>query len=181
MCMEKTPWEKAVEFHGHSCPGLAIGFRAAEAALQILGPARDVNEEIVAIAENDSCAVDAIQTVLGCTVGKGNLILRNTGKNVYTIGRRKDGKTIRISFKFAMTAAARPDMPREERLHHILHSDITEIFEIKEVNVNLPQKAAVFTSVKCSQCGEGVMEPKARMREGNIVCPDCFDDYSRGW
>ncbi len=181
MCMEKTPWEKTVEFHGHACPGLAIGFRASEAALQVLGQARDSNEEMVAIVENDSCAVDAIQSVLGCTVGKGNLILRNTGKNVYTIGRRKDGKTVRLSYKFAMTAAARPDEAREDRLRRILQSDVRELFEIKEIKTDLPSKAAVFTTVRCSHCGEGVMEPKARLREGRVVCPDCFEDYSRGW
>lgn len=27
--MEKEIWEKAVAFHGHACPGLAIGVRAA--------------------------------------------------------------------------------------------------------------------------------------------------------
>ena len=25
-------WKKCVEFHGHECPGLAIGYRAAMAA-----------------------------------------------------------------------------------------------------------------------------------------------------
>ena len=28
LIMTKTDWEKAVEFHGHACPGLAIGFKA---------------------------------------------------------------------------------------------------------------------------------------------------------
>ncbi|MBV5307454.1 MAG: formylmethanofuran dehydrogenase, partial [Desulfobulbaceae bacterium] len=28
----KNDWERCVEFHGHSCPGLAIGYRACEAA-----------------------------------------------------------------------------------------------------------------------------------------------------
>lgn len=30
--------EKARVFHGHMCPGLAVGIRAAEIALQKIGP-----------------------------------------------------------------------------------------------------------------------------------------------
>ena len=40
------------EFHGHMCPGLAIGIRAAEIALeQICKHAKD--EEVVAVVETD--------------------------------------------------------------------------------------------------------------------------------
>ena len=35
--MDQILWEKCVAFHGHSCPGLAIGARAAEIALELLG------------------------------------------------------------------------------------------------------------------------------------------------
>ncbi|MBW2580124.1 MAG: formylmethanofuran dehydrogenase, partial [Deltaproteobacteria bacterium] len=30
--------QKTVAFHGHMCPGLAIGIRAAEVALRDIGP-----------------------------------------------------------------------------------------------------------------------------------------------
>ncbi|GAB4436776.1 MAG: hypothetical protein Kow0031_18570 [Anaerolineae bacterium] len=44
--------QRAAEFHGHMCPGLAIGLRAAEIALREIGPhAQD--EEIVAVVETD--------------------------------------------------------------------------------------------------------------------------------
>jgi hypothetical protein len=59
---------QTVAFHGHWCPGLAIGIRAAEWALQEMGRATD--EEIVAVVETDMCGVDAIQFLIGCTFGK---------------------------------------------------------------------------------------------------------------
>lgn len=31
MCMIQNDWNRCVEFHGHSCPGLAIGYRTCEA------------------------------------------------------------------------------------------------------------------------------------------------------
>ena len=87
--------QKTVAFHGHMCPGLAIGIRAAEVALQDIGPhAHD--EEVVAVVETDMCGVDAIQSLTGCTFGKGNLIHLDYGKNAFTFYRRSDGKGIRL-------------------------------------------------------------------------------------
>jgi formylmethanofuran dehydrogenase subunit E len=66
--------DKVVAFHGHLCPGLLIGYRAAKAARQALGlaaPSQD--EELVAVVENNSCSVDAFQVLLSTTFGKGNL------------------------------------------------------------------------------------------------------------
>lgn len=180
MCTEKTPWEQAVEFHGHACPGLAIGFKATQAALEYLGAVRDKDEEIVAVVENDSCAIDAIQSVLSCTAGKGNLIFRNNGKQVYTIGRRSDGKAVRIALKFNVMSPVAGET-REERIQRILHSDVNDLFDTRDVDLELPKKAQIFKSVQCSQCGEGVMEIKARLRDGKIVCPACQEEYTRGW
>jgi len=94
--MEKL-WERVIEFHGHECPGLAIGFKAALAAKEYLGCGDSEDEEIVCISENDACGVDAIQALLKCTVGKGNLIIRLTGKSVYHFYNRTNGKSIRLS------------------------------------------------------------------------------------
>lgn len=180
MCMEKTPWETAVEFHGHACPGLALGFKAAEAALGALKQDRDVDEEMIAIVENDSCAIDAIQSVLSCTAGKGNMVFRNTGKQVFTIGSRKDGQAVRVALKLNAMSMQNGET-REERIQRILHTNPADLFEVKEVSIDLPKKAVIFKTVQCSKCGEGVMESKAHLAEGNTVCPDCFTEYTRGW
>ena len=99
MCREKTDWEKAMEFHGHICIGLALGYRAAKAGLEGLEARRSPDEEIVVIAETDNCGLDAVQVVTGCTMGKGNLIYRDYGKNAYTFGCRNSGKAVRILVK----------------------------------------------------------------------------------
>src|SRR5512147_2395515 len=90
----------AIQFHGHLCPGLALGYRVAKAALRELGADRPQDEELVAVVENDSCAADAIQFVTGCTFGKGNLVFRDYGKHVYTFYNRRNGKGVRISADF---------------------------------------------------------------------------------
>jgi formylmethanofuran dehydrogenase subunit E len=88
---------EAIQFHGHLCPGLALGYRVAKAALRELGAERPGDEELVAVVENDSCAVDAIQFITGCTFGKGNFLFRDYGKHVYTFHNRRSGKGVRIS------------------------------------------------------------------------------------
>src|SRR5512142_1422997 len=91
---------EAIQFHGHLCPGLALGYRVAKAALRELGADRPQDEELVAVVENDSCAADAVQFITGCTFGKGNFIFRDYGKHVYTIYNRRTGKCVRISEDF---------------------------------------------------------------------------------
>ena len=70
--MNRELWDKCVGFHGHECPGLAIGFRACEAAVEKLGVSFSKDEEVVCITENNACGVDAVQLITGCTFGKGN-------------------------------------------------------------------------------------------------------------
>ena len=52
-------YEDIVGFHGHSCPGLALGYRVSLCCLREFKE-RAEDEELVAIVENNSCAVDAL-------------------------------------------------------------------------------------------------------------------------
>ena len=90
-------FKKAAEFHGHICPGLAMGYRVAKYAKEHYPRSQD--EELVCIAENKSCSVDAVQSLLGCTAGKGNLILIDNGKQVFTFYSRDQDKALRIYFQ----------------------------------------------------------------------------------
>ena len=95
MIDEKT-LERVVDFHGHMCPGLAMGVQAAQIALREIG-AHAKDEEVVAVVETDMCGVDAIQFLTGCTFGKGNLVHCDWGKNVCSFYRRSDGRAVRIA------------------------------------------------------------------------------------
>ena len=169
-------WKKAAEFHGHICPGLAIGFRACEAAIKRLSIDFSSDEEIVCITENDACGVDAIQAILGCTAGKGNLIFKDRGKQAFTFFRRDTNQGIRIVFK-----GFNENRSREENLQYILDAPLDEIFEYKEPKDKLPQNARIFRSLKCENCGEKTAEHRIRILDGKFLCLDCYEDYSRGW
>lgn len=196
------PFSDVVKFHGHYCPGVTLGYCASKIALQELCAGRDVDEQLVAIVENDACGIDAIQAVTGCTLGKGNLIYRDYGKHVYTFINRVTGDAVRVSLKDqkpdgddpqrALQARIRegrasPDdrqalkKLRMEAIERMLTDPPEKYFDVKRVGVEIPEKARLFGSVKCSKCGEMVAESRARVQGGNFVCIPCFDEYTRGW
>ena len=97
--LETELFNKCLDFHGHLCPGLSIGYQAAMAAMDWLETRRAEDEEIVAIVENDACGCDAIQVITGCTFGKGNFVYRDYGKMAFTFFSRQSGKGVRIARK----------------------------------------------------------------------------------
>ena len=198
MCDISALWEKTVEFHGHACPGLAMGFRAAELALDALGCDRSIDEELVAVVENNACGVDALQMLTGCTFGKGNLYFRDLGKTVYTIARRKDSKAVRVAVRYGSTfdpefkaikkRAASASATHQDKVHYqealkkrikSILSAGPELFDIKEIVLEIPRTASIYQTLQCSECGEGVMEPRARIKDGRIVCMPCEGERSR--
>ena len=104
-----TNWETCVQFHGHACGGLTIGYKAACYAAELLELSFSGDEQVVCIAENDACGVDAIQALLGCSIGKGNLLFHMRGKQAFSFYNRATGKSVRLVLR------PRPEgMTREE-------------------------------------------------------------------
>ncbi|MFA7352652.1 MAG: FmdE family protein, partial [Dehalococcoidales bacterium] len=170
-------WEKAVAFHGHECPGLAIGFKACEAAFEKMGIGISDDEQIVCITENDACGVDAVQALLSCTMGKGNLIYRGTGKQAFSFYNRTDGKKLRVCLK----VSRKDDVDRTKWKEYLLGAPVDEIFSFSEPKIVPPEKARLFQTLVCEVCGEGAPEHKMRIQNGKTVCLDCFETYDRGW
>jgi len=175
---ERASLDNVVRFHGHLCPGLLIGYRAALAALDLLGIDRAADEELVCIAETEACGLDAVQVVTGCTAGKGNLILRDWGKQVFTFGRRSDGRSVRLALRYEATHeaddAALPVAERHQRnIERLQTLPVETLFDVRWLAGPLPEPARVFRTVRCASCGEGVMEARARLRDGQVICPEC--------
>ncbi len=168
-----TSYEKLVRFHGHSCVGLAIGYRAALIALKN-GFKRAKDEEVLAIVENDSCSVDAIQFFLGCTFGKGNLFFRDYGKQVFTIVDRKTKRAIRIALRPGVLDFK--NKTRDEIMRDILRLPDDELFKIDVFFMEegeIPHEAEIRPSAVCSGCGEPVMESKTLRIGEKVYCIPC--------
>lgn len=187
--------QQTINFHGHSCPGLAFGIRASELIMARFGRALD--EEVVAVVETDMCAVDAIQFLTGCTFGKGNLIHLDYGKNAFTFYRRQDGKGIRIVTRGNIFPEEGDELvalqkkmikegltPEEQerlkelmalRTKRIMGAKLDELFEIKPATDPVPKKARILESVICQACGEMTMESRTRRLFGQTLCMPCFE------
>ena len=180
-------------FHGHICPGLALGYAAAKAGSGRLGVGASEDEEVVAIVENDSCAVDAIQYLLGCTFGKGNFIFRDWGKQVYTFIDRKTGRAVRVSFrgpmpgheerralKSKLDSGHGTDEDREawhalrnETVRDLVCADPESLFDVTDVEMEMPPLARIVGTQACESCGEATVIERLVERQGRLICRGC--------
>jgi formylmethanofuran dehydrogenase subunit E len=166
--------QEVVAFHGHLCPGLLIGYRAAKAAAAALQVGASEDEELLVIAENRSCSVDAFQSLLSTTLGKGNLRLRDYGKQVFTVADRASGRAVRVALR-SPGADAR-GMSREERVEHLLSAETAELFYVNQVEMVLPALAEIVPTVRCARCEEGVMSTRTVESAGRVYCLPCAVD-----
>ena len=171
---KKTLWEKAAAFHGHVCGGLTIGYKAALYAIDLLELTFSDDEQVVCISENDACGVDAIQVILGCSIGKGNLLFHMTGKQAFSFYNRTSGKSVRLMLK------RKPDsMTREESFAYYQNLDPKEMFDIMDAKITLPEPARIFDSYVCDCCGETAGANWIRLQGDKKVCIDCYTKYNR--
>lgn len=191
-------FDEVTEFHGHECPGSAIGYKVAIIASEILNINFSKDEEIIAIVENDSCAVDSIQVVLGCTFGKGNLIFNDYGKGVYTIINRNTNKSVRLAVKPSFDPTKiNPkfkELKEKEREgviikkegeelesitrdigNYIINMPSDEIFTIKEINGLVPEKANIYKSITCNNCRELTAEHRIKNHQNKNLCIPCYE------
>lgn len=174
MCKPLTPWEKCVSFHGHECGGLTIGYKAAQYAIELLSLSFSEDENVVCIAENDACGVDAIQVMLGCSVGKGNLLFHMRGKQAFSFYERGTGKSVRLVLK------PQPDgLSREERFKTMQETEPSALFDVKEATIKLPEAARIFSSHTCSHCGESTADNWIKVVGDKHLCLDCYEGYDR--
>ncbi|MEE4359354.1 MAG: FmdE family protein [Desulfococcaceae bacterium] len=193
--MNSEEFKKCENFHGHVCPGLAMGFRAAKAAMDYLKEKRSEDEEVVAIVETDACSADAVQVLTGCTFGKGNFIYRDYGKMALTLLSRNSGKGVRVSLKpgafqpdeehrsliqkVIRNEADETERRRFQELHlrrtcDLLESPLENLFYIAETRTELPAKARIEASEHCARCGEPTMPAKMETLAGQKICRGCL-------
>ena len=142
-------WEKCVDFHGHHCGGLRIGYAAAEYAMKLL-------------------------QMLGCSIGKGNLLFHMTGKQAFSFYHRPSGKSVRLVLK------PKPlNMTPEESKGYYFDRTCEELFEVKPTRIPLPTPAKIFDSYYCGCCGEKTGANWIRIAGGKKLCLDCYESYDR--
>jgi formylmethanofuran dehydrogenase subunit E len=165
--IEKDLIDKTIAFHGHSCPGLAIGIRAAELALKRLSCAE--GKDLVAVVETDMCGVDAIQFLTGCTFGKGNLIHRDYGKMAFSFYDRSRDVGFRVLLRPDTSGDLGPELRslmrkvedgaaneeeqtrlknlRERLQERYMNMDLEEMFFVTEAPFPVPKPGRILQSL----------------------------------
>ena len=167
-------WEKCVDFHGHTCGGLRIGYTAASYAMELLDIGFSDNEQVVCISENDACGVDAIQVMLGCSIGKGNLLFHMTGKQAFSFYHRATGRSVRLVLK------PKPlDMTPDESSRYYFDRAPHELFDAMPTRIPMPCPAMNFDNYICECCGEKTGANWIRLVNGRKLCLDCCEQYDR--
>ncbi len=139
--------DKAAEFHGHLGPFLTIGVRMGLLAKRILRSDgfRDLNV-IVNTGHNPplSCVVDGIQVATGCTLGKGNIAVRNLGK-ISAVFRSKL-EAIRVKMKMDVFQSIKEGLSdgdpekMEETARKVSSMPDTSLFDTEKVQRYVKRK-----------------------------------------
>ena len=158
--------EQCVDFHGHICGGVAMGYAMASYAMKQLGA--DRSEELYCIVQFKNCMTDAVQYVTGCTAGKGNLEVHPIGKRALTLVRASTGEGIHVTANFAFPN----DVSREEGARIILAADPETFCKAQEVIIEIPQRKPCRYG-PCAVCGEEFDLNYGVETNSGILCPDC--------
>jgi formylmethanofuran dehydrogenase subunit E len=189
--LARADFEATLAFHGHLCLDIAMGYRVATAALKALEGIVDDPKALVATVGNDTCAVDAVQAVTGCTFGKRNLVPNLTGKPAYTWQHAASGEGVRVyvhywegfdpdgGFRQRMRDFKDGRLPPDEAaafeaehqglIDHILAAPQDELFTLRRVQAPPPPRSGGFQSHPCAGCGEHVKA--AMLVDGR--CAEC--------
>jgi formylmethanofuran dehydrogenase subunit E len=122
------------------------------------------------------------------------LIFRDYGKQVYTFIKRPSGEGLRISITWESPRETEEEKKMWERymsgdrsdevikavhdrksrkIDAIMHAREEDLFRITKGKMDLPGEAEIYPSIRCALCGDKVMEPRARIKDGKIVCIPC--------
>ncbi len=169
--------------HGHMCPGQVLGVRMAMLGLKAIGvddPAKD-RKRLLAFAEIDRCATDAVSLVTGCRLGRRSLKFVDYGKVAATFVNLQTQKAVRVLARDDSRLKAKgmfPGLsdPYRQQLEAYKVMAEAELFTVQPVRVKLNAEdlpGRPHSRVVCEQCGEGVNDGRERAANGRILCRAC--------
>jgi formylmethanofuran dehydrogenase subunit E len=193
--------KRVADFHGHICPELALGGKFCEFVQSLLEEGTLDDSGLSIISENTTSALDAIQVLLGTTVGNQRLMVMDYGKHNYTLLSRKHVRGWKLKLKAQYyddedsyhsleekiynKQALFEDMVQfqqlmDARVRQILDLSPKELFSIEEVDAGNRPREAVSIYLTCSVCGEQVLSSRSIEKRKKIFCMPCFQKMTPG-
>ncbi len=199
----KNFMEVGLAFHGHKCPAMPLGLRAAVAAMNILEVERARDKELQVISETGKghaagCFLDGIMVATGCTYGKSNIEKRYYNKMAFTLIDVQGQRSVRVSLKPEFFARMLKSPFVEQRKQGIPPQDIAPEITgpLVENIMSMPEemfldigtitpreytrKAGVFDAESCSQCKEMVFIDKLLDTSAGRICLACKGKAEKG-
>ena len=194
--------KRVVDFHGHVCPELALGSKFCEFVQHLLGENVLEDNNFSVLAENTTSALDAIQILLGVTVGNQRLMVMDYGKHNYTLSSlNKDKgwnfrmKTMnygdeeafyRLERKIINNNALLEDIVSfqkliDERVRRIFALSPEELFILEPAQCaqQQPQESTSLYTI-CAVCHQQVLATRCIERRDKILCQPCFQKEAPG-
>ena len=195
-------FDLGLKFHGHKCPAMPLGLRAACAAMNRLGVERSKDKELMLLAETADnhaagCFVDGLMTVTGCTYGKSNIKKLYYGKMAFTLIDVKNKKAVRVSLKpkFFEKMLESPFIAERKKgiapqdvdpkivdplIDRILNLKEEEFLDISPVfDYEYKKTPGVMEADFCDACGEAVFIDKLKFIDGKQVCIPCSEKMAQ--
>lgn len=188
-------FNEVIDFHGCYCLDIAMGYRVSKALVREMGEDMKNMKEVFGYISAPTCAMDAIQKLTGCTLGKRNLILNDVGKTAFALQNVATGKAVRAyvhywdQFDHSELRQKRkeandpvhgtPEKKAEfkklmdAKMNVILTAPEEELFRLQQVSLPKPPKSSKYVAVECPQCGEFVREESLVDNNGGKACQEC--------
>lgn len=124
--------EEAARFHGHLGPYLALGLKMGLLAKELLqGDPFSLSAEIhTSILPPRSCMVDGIQFSSGCTLGKGNIIIKEDSNLFGIFTRDSRSITIKVRPDIADSLTSLSHEHLEESAQSLFSKENEDLFEV---------------------------------------------------
>lgn len=173
--------EGVADFHGDLCPELVLGCKACHMALKLM-PELNTSRDLIVIAENNnSPALDAIQFLLGCTIGNRRLKAIDNNRHIYLFASGTCGYGVKLSLKeicfndedrfneferkvvgdyATLNDAASYQKLLDDRVARLMDLDNEEVFAVEKVR-------------KCFLCSNFFTESLIHENYGFPICTVC--------
>jgi len=124
--------EEAARFHGHLGPYLALGLKMGLLAKELLqGDPFSLSAEIhTSTSPPRSCMVDGIQFSSGCTLGKGNIIIKEDSNLFGIFTRDSRSITIKVRPDIADSLTSLSHEHLEESAQSLFSNENEDLFEV---------------------------------------------------
>jgi len=186
--------KRVVDFHGHLCPELAIGMKAVEYARKLLFKGEEPSVRISVLVENCTSALDALQVLLGVTLGNQCLKVLDFGKHNYTFSARDadEGFTLRLKglsygdehdYEILEGKIVRSQISLDEvvrfqelldgRVKKLLSSHPEDLFDVVDASQTVQTMETPAAYLSCAGCGQQVLKEHAVELEGKCYCAPC--------